>query len=65
MHDDEARYGQYKRSSLSLSDFGRALLAAGDDFPRHNRIDRWWGGTRLTNERLWRWNSDAEALVGP
>ena len=65
LHEDEARYGRYKRSALSLSDFGRALLAAGDDFPRHNRIERWWGGTRLTNERLWRWDSDAVALVGP
>lgn len=65
LHEDERRYGRYKSSALSLSDFGRALLAAEDDFPRHNRIDRWWGGTRLTNERLWRWDSDAEALVGP
>jgi hypothetical protein len=23
---------------------------------RHNPIDRWWGGTRLTNDRLWRWD---------
>ena len=22
----------------------------------HNPIDRWWGGTRLTNDRLWRWD---------
>lgn len=63
MHDDQIRHDRYKRSSLSLSDFGRALLAARDDFARHNRIDRWWGGTRLTNERLWRWDGDAAALV--
>ena len=25
-------------------------------------IDRWWGGTHLTNENLWRWNP---ALVAP
>lgn len=65
LHDNKDRYERYKRSSLSLSDFGRALLAAGDDFARHNRINRWWGGTRLTNERLWRWNGDAMTLVGP
>ncbi len=23
---------------------------------RHNPIDRWWGGTQLTNDNLWRWN---------
>jgi hypothetical protein len=65
LHDDAIRYEGYKRSSLSLSDFGHALLAAGEDFARHNRIDRWWGGTRLSNERLWRWDSDAMTLVGP
>jgi hypothetical protein len=65
LHDDKVRYERYKRSSLSLSDFGHALLAGEDDFARHNRVDRWWGGTRLTNERLWRWNSDTKTLVGP
>jgi hypothetical protein len=29
---------------------------------RYNPIDRWWGGTRLTNDFLWRWNP---ALVAP
>jgi hypothetical protein len=22
----------------------------------HNPIHRWWGGTELTSERLWRWD---------
>jgi hypothetical protein len=26
------------------------------DFNRHNPIDRWWGGTYLTNDRLWRYD---------
>jgi len=46
----------YKRSHLSLTDFGKAVLAHKEDFSRHNRIDRWWGGTHLTNDNLWRWN---------
>jgi hypothetical protein len=45
----------FKRSRLSLTDFGKALVAHREDFSRHNPIDRWWGGTRLTNDRLWRW----------
>jgi hypothetical protein len=52
----------YKRSRLSLTDLGRALVAHKEDFSRHNAIDRWWGGTHLTNDNLWRWN---RALVKP
>jgi hypothetical protein len=56
------RDAAYKRSRLSLTDFGRAIVAHKEDFSRHNPIDRWWGGTRLTNDNLWRWNP---ALVAP
>ncbi|MCP4617164.1 MAG: hypothetical protein GY844_12120 [Bradyrhizobium sp.] len=52
----------YKRSRLSLTDFGKAIVAHREDFSRHNPIDRWWGGTHLTNDNLWRWNP---ALVKP
>jgi hypothetical protein len=52
----------YKRSRLSLTDFGKAVIAHKEDFSRHNPIDRWWGGTHLTNDNLWRWNP---ALVKP
>lgn len=52
----------YRRSRLSLTEFGKAVLAHKEDFSRHNPIDRWWGGTRLTNDNLWRWNP---ALVAP
>jgi len=41
---------------LSLTEFGEAIVAHKEDFSLHNPIDRWWGGTRLTNDRLWRWN---------
>lgn len=37
---------------LSLTEFSKALLAGEADFSRHNPIDRWWGGTRLTDDRL-------------
>ena len=50
------RLPAYHRSRLSLTEFGRAIVAHKEDFSRHNPIDRWWGGTRLTNDRLWRWN---------
>ncbi|MDI4239046.1 hypothetical protein OZ411_40360 [Bradyrhizobium sp. Arg237L] len=50
------RGAAYKRSRLSLTKFGKAVLAHKEDFSHHNRIDRWWGGTHLTNDNLWRWN---------
>jgi hypothetical protein len=52
----------YKRSELSLTDFGRSIVAHKEDFSLHNPIDRWWGGTRLTNDRLWRWHP---VLIAP
>jgi hypothetical protein len=50
------RHSAYLRSWLSLTELGKAIVAHQEDFSRHNPIDRWWGGTRLTNDRLWRWD---------
>ena len=62
MHDDANRFERYKRSKLKLTELGKAILVQADDFSRHNPIDRWWGGTHLTNDRLWRWNP---VLIAP
>jgi hypothetical protein len=51
-----ARDDAYKRSRLQLTDFGDTILAHKEDFSRHNPIDRWWGGTHLTNDNLWRYD---------
>lgn len=51
------RHAAYLRSRLSLTEFGKAVLAHHEDFSCHNPIDRWWGGTRLTHDRLWRLDS--------
>ena len=32
----------YRRSRLSLTEFGKAVVAHKEDFSRHNPIDRWW-----------------------
>jgi hypothetical protein len=50
---------------LSLTEFGKAVLAGDENFRRHNSIDRWWGGTHLTNERLWRWDPETRSLIAP
>jgi len=56
------RHPAYLRSRLSLTEFGKAIVAYKEDFSRHNPIDRWWGGTHLTNDNLWRWTP---ALIKP
>src|SRR5262249_48292019 len=65
MHNDESRHERYKRSRLSLTALGKAALAGQEDFRRYNPIHRWWGGTLLTNERLWRWDPQSRSLVAP
>jgi hypothetical protein len=58
IHQENLRdcHAAYLRSRLSLTEFGRAILAHQEDFSRYNPIDRWWGGTQLTSDRLWRWD---------
>lgn len=65
MHNDPDRFERYKRSRLSLTEFGKAVLEGEEDFRRYNSIDRWWGGTYLTNERLWRWDAETRSLIAP
>lgn len=65
MHDDSSRLQRYKQSRLSLTEFGKAVLGGHENFCRHNRIDRWWGGTHLTNDRLWQWDPAAFSLIAP
>jgi hypothetical protein len=65
MHDDDSRRQRYKKSQLSLTALGKAILANTEDFSRHNPISRWWGGTELTNENLWRWDPAIGSLIAP
>ncbi|MET4802666.1 hypothetical protein [Bradyrhizobium sp. LB11.1] len=65
MNNDSVRHAQYKQSRLLLTEFGKAVLAGNADALRHNPIHRWWGGTELTNERLWRWDHEGSSLVAP
>ncbi len=65
LHGDRARLERYKQSRLSLTPLGEAILAGRDDFSRHNPIHRWWGGTELTNDQLWRWDPSRGALIAP
>ena len=55
----------YLRSELSLTSLGEVVLAGREDYARHAKIDRWWGGTHLTNDNLWRWDADDCRLIPP
>jgi hypothetical protein len=48
------RVEAFRRSRLSLTEFGDAVVGHEQDFSRHNPIHRWWGGTELTSDNLWR-----------
>ncbi|PIT06025.1 hypothetical protein TSA1_12035 [Bradyrhizobium nitroreducens] len=63
--DNEDRYFGRSEWKVTLTEFGRSILAREDDMWRHNRIYRWWGGTELSNERLWRWDRESRSLVAP
>jgi hypothetical protein len=65
LHRDRSRRERYKRSKLKITALGEAILAGTEDFSRHNPVHRWWGGTELTNDRLWRWDSASLTLVVP
>lgn len=64
-HDARSRNAALRRSRLALTEFGKAVLEGREDFRRHNLIRRWWGGTLLTSERLWRWDPRTRSLVAP
>jgi len=55
----------YFQSELALTAFGEAVLEGREDNAAMNGIDRWWGGTHLTKERLWRFDADAGRLTTP
>jgi hypothetical protein len=65
LHQDAHRLAAYKASQLQMTKLGRSVLDGRDDLARLIRIDRWWGGTQLTNARLWRWDGEAQRLVPP
>jgi hypothetical protein len=50
------------QATLSLTPLGAAVLRGRADWLAHG-IDRWLGGSHLTSERPWRWDSVAGRLV--
>ncbi|TFV39537.1 hypothetical protein E4K66_12490 [Bradyrhizobium frederickii] len=63
--DNDDRYFGRSEWKVTLTELGRSIFAREDDMWRHNRICRWWGGTELTNEKLWRWDRESRLLIEP
>jgi hypothetical protein len=50
--------------ALSLTSFGRAVLAGDVDHVATNGVDRWLGGTRLEGrDDVWRWDGAGGRVV--
>jgi hypothetical protein len=64
-HGDPDLAKAYLTSRLTLTSLGKAVLAGGADWTEHHTVDRWWGGTHLTEDNLWRWDGEAAALIPP
>ncbi len=62
---DEDLFLSHRKTPLSLTPLGRDLNGRKTDFTRHNPVDRWLGGTRLTTDRLWRWDGERCSLTRP
>jgi hypothetical protein len=62
LHEDAACWRRYNHSRLTLTPLGEALRRGEDDLARHRPLRFWWGGTRLTPERLWRWDEATQTL---
>jgi hypothetical protein len=62
-HDEPELAKPYLTSQLSVTPLGEAVLAGRSDFLAINGIDRWWGGTHLTNDAAWRFDAERKALI--
>lgn len=56
---------QFMKSKVVLTPLAHDLIAGNADQTAVNGIDRWWGGTHLTTDNCWRWDSSAGKLVAP
>ncbi|NOZ33116.1 MAG: hypothetical protein GXP01_08615, partial [Alphaproteobacteria bacterium] len=64
MQDDERRKA-FITTPVSLTAYGKAVLDGHEDHAAKNKIDKWIGGTHITNENLWRWIDETETLLPP
>jgi hypothetical protein len=62
--NDEQR-SAYLNSELKLTGLGMTTLTGKKDALEFRRLDRWMGGTHLTNNNCWRWDERKRTLLKP
>ncbi|MGH6866532.1 MAG: hypothetical protein ACREDO_10270 [Methyloceanibacter sp.] len=62
-HDAPDLAEPYLKSVVRLTPLGKDVLAGRADWAAFNGIDRWWGGTHLTEDALWRWDFATQRLI--
>lgn len=61
----EDEFAAYTDSALKLTTAGLQVLAGNADYCAKASIDRWMGGTHITNDNLWRWDDKAGEIIAP
>lgn len=61
----DEQHSAYVNSELKLTGLGVTTLHGKRDALDFRRLDRWMGGTHLTNSHCWRWDSAARRLIPP
>ncbi len=62
---DDAEWRRYHASDVRLTHFGQHVLAGETDWCAARSLDRWIGGTYVTEDNLWRWDHEAGTLTPP
>lgn len=61
----EETYRAYARAEVTITSAGLAALKGGFDHAAANGIDRWFGGTHIRPDALWRYDRRARRLIRP
>ena len=61
----EEEFKAYVATPLRLNKLGLRVLGGSADYTNEAAVDRWVGGTHLTNDNLWRWDDESGKLVAP
>ncbi len=61
----ETAMKSYLVAPLELTEAGNNVLSGRADHATLNEIDLWLGGTHVTNDNLWRWDTETGTLISP
>jgi len=61
----EEQRAAYLGSELKLTGLGMTAINGKKDAIAFRRLDRWMGGTHLTNRSCWRWDAGQRMLMAP